>query len=235
MGIVEFINFSIGTMQKFTLSGKTGVTQEYCTVFVLRLMSELGSLSVHVSKSLCRATGMLYFFQILQFAIEEKCPFPFLQYFCQSFYSNYLCVDINYYKAPWNSNLLCNCTLFVQWSSTISSFENECLASTSLILPFFCRKAVLHGQREVFFCFPSSEIPCHWANSLHIGVLMLATELAKGLIWHEGFAPGEPWLSHLRGLIPSNVSQFWKAFLLLHIKYENYELTKENLAHCIRY
>lgn len=99
MGIVEFINFSIGTMQKFTLSG-TGITQEYCEVFVRRLMSELGSLSVHVSKSLCRVTGMLYFFQILQFEIEEKCPFSFLQYFCQSFCSNYLCVDINYYKAP---------------------------------------------------------------------------------------------------------------------------------------
>lgn len=194
-------------------------------------MSELGSISVHVSESLHRVTGMLYFFQILQFEIEEKSSFPFLQYFCQLFYTNYLCVDINYYKVPWNLTLLCNCTLFVQWIPTISSFENECLASTCLILPLLSelQEGCASWAKAGFLCFPSSEIPCHWASSLDIGVLKLATELARGLIWHEGFALVEPWLLHLKALTASNVNQFWKAFLVHQRKYKNYELTMENV------
>lgn len=238
MGTVELMNFSLGSMQKSTLSG-TGVTQEYCTVVCSEINEWIGFLKCSCSKSLRRVASMLYFFQILQFEIEEKSSFPFLQYFCQLFCSNYLCVDINYHKVPWNLTLLCNRTLFVQWLPTISSFENECLANTYLILPFLSelQEGCAWWAKGGFLCFPSSEIPCHWASLFHTGVLMLTTKLAKGLFWCEGFAPGEPWLLYLRALTASNISQFWKAFLLLPIKYKNYEVTMENryLVHCIRY
>lgn len=185
---MELLNFSLGSVQKFTLSG-AGATWEYCTLVCSEIKEWIGFLKCSCLKVFAQSYWHVIFLSNTIWD-RRKTSFPFLQYFCQLFCTNYVCVDINYYKVPWNWTLLCNCTLFVQWIPTISSFENECLASTCLILPLLSelQEGCASWAKGGFLCFPSSEIPCHWASSLHIGVL----------IWHEGFALVEPWLLHLK-------------------------------------
>jgi hypothetical protein len=40
---------------------------------------------------------------------------------------------------------------------------------------------------------------------------------------------------YLRLCTSLNVSQFWKAFILLHLKYKNYKLSMKTLVHCIHF
>lgn len=147
--------------------------------------------------------------------------------------------------------LLYNCMLFAPWIPTISSFENECLARTYLILTLVCE---LQGcctlWAKVRFslllellaplnvkCLSTQE--SQKASLFHLGVLKLAPELAKQaqMKW-ELFSSGAVAFVFAGEFVHAlNVSQFKRHFFFLHTTYNYYEspMEKPIPCHCIRY